>query len=37
MKKNILLNVTGSISAFKSCSLISMLVKNGYDVKVIPT
>ncbi len=35
--KNILLNVTGSISAFKSCSLISLLVKNGYNVKVIPT
>lgn len=35
--KNILINVTGSISAFKSCSLISLLTKKGYNVKVIPT
>ncbi len=35
MSKNILLDVTGSISAFKACSLISLLTKNGYDVKVI--
>lgn len=37
MTKNILLNVTGSISAFKACSLVSLLVKKGYNVKVIPT
>lgn len=34
---NILLNVTGSVSAFKACALISMLVKNDYDVRVIAT
>ncbi len=33
--KNILLNVTGSISAYKSCALISLLVKNEYNVRVI--
>ena len=33
--KNILLYVSGSISCFKSCSLISMLKKNDYDVRVI--
>lgn len=37
MSKNILLNVTGSVSAFKACALISMLVKNDYDVRVIAT
>lgn len=32
-KFNILLHVTGSISAFKACSLASMLVKDGYSVQ----
>lgn len=35
MSKNILLHVTGSISAFKACSLTSLLVKNGFNVRVI--
>lgn len=35
MSKNVLLNVTGSISCFKACSLISLLTKNEYNVKVI--
>lgn len=35
MSKNILLHVTGSISAFKACSLTSLLVKNDFDVRVI--
>lgn len=35
--KNILLNVTGSISAFKACSLISLLTKHDYNVRVIAT
>ena len=34
-KKNILLYVSGSVSCFKACSLISMLVKNNYDVQVV--
>lgn len=37
MSKNILLNVTGSISCYKACALISLLTKNGYNVRVIPT
>lgn len=32
--KNILLHVTGSISAYKACALISLLKKNDFDVKV---
>ena len=32
---NILLYVSGSISAYKSCSLISALVKKGHSVKVV--
>ncbi|WP_318721514.1 flavoprotein [Treponema sp.] len=35
INKNILIYVSGSISCFKSCSLISLLTKNGYDVRVI--
>lgn len=35
--KNILLHVTGSISAFKACSLISLLTKKGFNVRVIAT
>ena len=33
--KNILLYVSGSISCFKACSLISLLTKNNFDVRVI--
>ena len=33
--KNILLHVTGSISAYKACYLTSLLVKKGYNVRVI--
>ena len=35
MRKNIVIHVTGSISAFKACSLISLLTKNDYNVRVI--
>ena len=35
--KNILLGVTGGIAAFKSASIISLLKKKGYDVKVVMT
>ncbi|MBQ9788994.1 MAG: phosphopantothenoylcysteine decarboxylase [Lentisphaeria bacterium] len=35
MKKNIVLGVTGGIAAYKSAELCSMLVKNGFEVKVI--
>lgn len=35
--KNILLGVTGSISAYKSADLCRLLVKNGANVKVIMT
>ncbi len=37
MGKNILLNVTGSISCYKACALTSLLTKKGYNVKVIQT
>lgn len=37
MAKNVLLNVTGSISCFKACALISLLTKNDYNVRVIAT
>ncbi len=37
MKKNILLNVTGSISAYKSLSLASLLVKKGFSVRFMPS
>lgn len=36
-KKTVLLGVTGGIAAYKTASLASMLVKNGYDVKVLMT
>lgn len=36
-KKFVLLGVTGGIAAYKTASLASMLVKNGYDVQVIMT
>lgn len=35
--KKILLGVTGSIAAYKSASLIRLLVKNGAEVKVVMT
>lgn len=35
--KNILLGVTGGIAAFKSASIVSLLKKRGYDVKVVMT
>lgn len=37
MGKNILLNVTGSISCYKACALTSLLTKKGYNVKVVAT
>ena len=36
-KRTIVLGVTGGIAAYKTASLASMLVKNGYDVEVIMT
>lgn len=33
----ILLGVTGSISAYKACDIVSGLIANGYEVKVIMT
>ncbi len=36
-QKNILLHVSGSISAYKSCALISLLKKNNFDVRVVAT
>lgn len=36
-KKNILIGITGSIAAYKSCELVRLFVKNGFDVKVIMT
>jgi len=35
--KNILLGVTGGIAAFKSASIISLLKKRGYNIKVVMT
>ena len=35
--KNILLGVTGGIAAFKSASIVSLLKKKGYNVKVVIT
>ena len=35
--KNILVGVTGGIAAFKSVSIVSLLKKKGYNVKVIMT
>lgn len=35
--RNILIGVTGSIAAYKICSLVSSLSKQGYNVKVIET
>lgn len=36
-KGNIVVQVTGSIAAFKAGTLISTLVKNGYEVQCVPT
>ena len=36
-KKTVLLCVTGGIAAYKIATLASMLVKTGYDVKVVMT
>lgn len=35
--KNILIGICGGISAYKSCELVRLLVKNGFDVKVMMT
>lgn len=35
--KNILLGITGGIAAYKSASFARLLIKNGYDVRVIMT
>ena len=37
MMKNILVGVTGGIAAFKSASIVSLLKKKGYNVKVVMT
>lgn len=34
-KRNILLGVTGSVSAFKAAALVSKLVQEGFDVRVV--
>lgn len=34
-KKNILIIMTGSIACYKACGLLSLLNKQGYDVKVV--
>jgi len=36
-KKTVVLGVTGGIAAYKTASLASMLVKDGYDVQVLMT
>ena len=35
--KNILLGITGGIAAYKSASFARLMIKNGYDVRVIMT
>tara|TARA_B100000287_G_C20660520_1_gene789965 strand:- start:829 stop:2034 length:1206 start_codon:yes stop_codon:yes gene_type:complete len=35
--KNILIGITGSIAAYKSADLVSQLIKNNYNVKIIMT
>lgn len=37
MKKTILIGITGSIAAYKSATLVSTLIKQGYDIEVIMT
>lgn len=36
-KKTVLLGITGSIAAYKACEIISLLKKDGFDVKVLLT
>ena len=36
-KKNIIVGITGSIAAYKSCDLVNSLVKNGYEVTCVMT
>ncbi len=36
-KKKILIGITGGIAAYKICSLINQLKKNGHEIKVIMT
>ena len=35
--KNILLGVTGGISAYKACEMVRMLIKEGANVTVVMT
>lgn len=37
MKKTVILGVSGGIAIYKSCEIVSRLVKLGYDVRVIMT
>lgn len=37
MKKTVLVGVSGGIAAYKSCELVSLLKKRGYNVKVVMT
>lgn len=37
MKKKVLIGVTGGIAAYKTANIVSMLVKKGFDVKIIMT
>ncbi|MBO4538856.1 MAG: bifunctional phosphopantothenoylcysteine decarboxylase/phosphopantothenate--cysteine ligase CoaBC [Clostridia bacterium] len=37
VKRNVVVGVTGGIAAYKSCELVSRLVKAGYGVKVVMT
>ncbi len=36
-KKNVLVGVSGGIAAYKACSLVRLLVKEGFSVKVMMT
>ena len=36
-RKNILIGITGGIAAYKACSLVGKLIKEGYDVRIIMT
>ena len=35
--KRVLLGMTGGVAAFKSAHLVRLLVKSGYDVRVVMT
>ncbi len=37
MKKNVLIGLTGSIAAYKTCELIRLFKKAGFDVKTVAT